>query len=122
MVLFGFILSRILLASNRSPSNSSLPWSIIDLNIIITAVQIRDIVRLGRDSRPPTVSREFPTRTRSTIRLAEPLRWQGESTLAHGVGAEHLHVISALEGLRLGDGVAAHAALHLADGVVLVFA
>ena len=42
--------------------------------------------------------------------------------LPHRVRAEHLHVIRPLEGLRLRHCVTAHAALHLADRIVLVLA
>src|SRR5437899_3467712 len=35
--------------------------------------------------------------------------------------AEHTHIIAALKGARIGDRAAAHAAAHLADGIVLVF-
>src|ERR1035441_6843283 len=50
--------------------------------------------------------------------LGKPL-WR---RLPHRVAREHLHVVGALEGSGLRHRIAAHAALHLLDGIVLMLA
>jgi hypothetical protein len=48
-------------------------------------------------------------------------QWRLHGNTFHGIGAEDANVVSPLEGGRVGHGALAHAALHLTDGLVLVF-
>src|ERR1039457_7523415 len=69
--------------------------------------------RAGSDSAVPA---EYGVEVdRRTQRVPRPV-------LPHCVTRQHLHVVGALEGAGLRDGVAAHAALHLLEGIVLVLA
>src|ERR1035438_5503921 len=75
----------------------------------------------GGEATPPLRSGlRWPLRAAavSERRLRQPL-WR---RLSHGVAGEHLHVVGALEGSGLRHRIAAHAALHLLDGIVLVLA